>query len=157
MSEGITVEIAKAQGLTEEEWERILDRLGRKPNLVELGIFGANLPEEHGCGSRPAPPATGRGMYIPGWGVVLLSFGCLACERDPEAIALTAEPAFTRERPATFAVRVRRRDKTFPLTSQELEREVGAALQRATALPVELSRPDLKLLRTSHRTEGRHT
>jgi thiamine biosynthesis protein ThiI len=70
---------------------------------------------------------------------------CLACERDPEAIARTAQPAFARERPATFAVRVRRRDKTFPLTSQELEREVGAAVQRATALPVNLSRPDLKL------------
>jgi len=45
MSEEITVEIAKAQGLTEEEWERILDRLGRKPNLVELGIFGAMWSE----------------------------------------------------------------------------------------------------------------
>ncbi len=70
---------------------------------------------------------------------------CLACEREPEAIARTAEPAFVRERPGTFAVRVRRRDKTFPLTSQQLEREVGAAVQRATGLPVNLTDPGLKL------------
>ncbi|HLV59862.1 MAG TPA: AIR synthase related protein, partial [Fredinandcohnia sp.] len=45
MSEEITVEVAKAQGLTEEEWNRILDKLGRKPNLVELGLFGAMWSE----------------------------------------------------------------------------------------------------------------
>jgi thiamine biosynthesis protein ThiI len=70
---------------------------------------------------------------------------CLACERDSEAIAETGLLAFDRARPRTFAVRVRRRDKTFPLTSQQLEREIGAALQRRTGLPVDLSRPDLKL------------
>jgi tRNA uracil 4-sulfurtransferase len=70
---------------------------------------------------------------------------CLACERDPEAIARTALVAFERTRPDTFAVRVRRRDKGFPLTSQDLEREVGAALQRLTGLPVDLTRPGLKL------------
>jgi thiamine biosynthesis protein ThiI len=70
---------------------------------------------------------------------------CLACERDPELIARTGLIAFERLRPATFAVRVRRRDKAFPLTSQELEREIGAALQRLTGLPVDLTRPGLKL------------
>jgi thiamine biosynthesis protein ThiI len=70
---------------------------------------------------------------------------CFACERDPEAIARTALIAFERARPPTFAVRVRRRDKSYPLTSQELEREIGAALQRLTALPVDLSHPGLKL------------
>ena len=68
---------------------------------------------------------------------------CLACDRDPEVIAATASVAFERARPRTFAVRVRRRDKSFFLTSQQLEREVGAAIQRATALPVDLSAPDL--------------
>jgi thiamine biosynthesis protein ThiI len=42
-------------------------------------------------------------------------------------------------------VRVRRRDKSFPLTSQDLEREIGAAIQRRTALPVDLSNPGLEL------------
>jgi len=55
---------------------------------------------------------------------------CLRCERDPERIAEVGLVAFARAQPHTFAVRVRRRDKSFPLTSQEMERRVGAALQR---------------------------
>ena len=39
---------------------------------------------------------------------------CLRCERDAERIADVAMLAFERARPATFAVRVRRRDKTLP-------------------------------------------
>ena len=70
---------------------------------------------------------------------------CLRCERDPERIADVGMVAFARAQPRTFAVRVRRRDKSFPLTSQELERRVGAELQERTGLPVDLSRPDLKL------------
>ena len=70
---------------------------------------------------------------------------CLACDRDPEVIARTALLAFERAQPASFAVRARRRDKSFPLTSQDLEREVGAALQRLTGLPVDLTRPGLKV------------
>jgi thiamine biosynthesis protein ThiI len=70
---------------------------------------------------------------------------CLAAERDPEAIAAVAMLAFERVRPESFAVRARRRDKSFRLTSQEVEREVGAVLQRRTGLPVDLTRPGLKL------------
>jgi thiamine biosynthesis protein ThiI len=70
---------------------------------------------------------------------------CLAAERDPETIAAIGLIAFERAQPPTFAVRVRRRDKTFPLTSQDLEREIGAALQRKTGLPVNLSNPGLEL------------
>jgi tRNA uracil 4-sulfurtransferase len=70
---------------------------------------------------------------------------CLRCERDSERIADVAMAAFEQRRPETFAVRVRRRDKTFPLTSQDLEREIGAAIQRRTALPVDLGDPGLEL------------
>src|SRR5919198_121190 len=70
---------------------------------------------------------------------------CLACERDAGAIARTALPSFERERPATFAVRVKRRDKSFALTSQALEREIGAAIQREVDVAVDLTRPALKL------------
>ena len=72
---------------------------------------------------------------------------CLACERDPEAIAAASLQIIERTRPASFAVRVRRRDKSFALTSQDLEREIGAAIQRSTSppLPVDLSNPGLKL------------
>jgi thiamine biosynthesis protein ThiI len=70
---------------------------------------------------------------------------CLRCERDPERIADVAMGSFERRRPATFAVRVRRRDKTFPLTSQDLERQIGAAIQQRTGLPVDLAAPELEL------------
>jgi thiamine biosynthesis protein ThiI len=70
---------------------------------------------------------------------------CLRCERDVEQIADVAMLAFERRRPETFAIRVRRRDKTFPLTSQDLERLLGAAIQQRTGLPVDLSNPDLEL------------
>jgi thiamine biosynthesis protein ThiI len=70
---------------------------------------------------------------------------CLRCERDVEQIADVAMLAFERRRPETFAVRVRRRDKAFPLTSQDLERLIGAAIQQRTALPVDLGNPDLEL------------
>jgi tRNA uracil 4-sulfurtransferase len=72
---------------------------------------------------------------------------CLGCERDAEAIAEAAQREIERRRPGSFAVRVRRRDKRFPLTSQGLEREIGAAVQRATSPPlrVDLTHPDLLL------------
>jgi tRNA uracil 4-sulfurtransferase len=68
---------------------------------------------------------------------------CLRCERDSERIADVAMQAFETARPRNFAVRVRRRDKSFPLTSQDLERALGADIQRRTGLPVDLSNPDL--------------
>ena len=79
---------------------------------------------------------------------------CLRCERDVERIADVAMIAFARAQPETFAVRVRRRDKSFPLTSQQLEREIGAALQARTALPVNLSRPGAGAARRARRRRG---
>jgi tRNA uracil 4-sulfurtransferase len=70
---------------------------------------------------------------------------CLRCERDPERITDVGMHAFETRRPGTFAVRVRRRDKSFPLTSQDLERAIGAEIQRRTGLPVDLGSPDLEL------------
>jgi len=45
----------------------------------------------------------------------------------------------------TFAVRVRRVDKSFPLTSHELERMVGQQVVAATGAPVNLNAPDILL------------
>jgi tRNA uracil 4-sulfurtransferase len=72
---------------------------------------------------------------------------CLACDRDPEAITAAALRLIDERRPASFAMRVRRRDKGFPLTSQDLEREIGAAIQGNTSPPlaVDLTSPDLEL------------
>ncbi|MBI4252266.1 MAG: phosphoribosylformylglycinamidine synthase II, partial [Candidatus Tectomicrobia bacterium] len=36
-----TLDIAREHGLSEAEWERIVNLLGRAPNLTELGVFSA--------------------------------------------------------------------------------------------------------------------
>ena len=42
----------------------------------------------------------------------------------------------------TFALRCQRSDKTFPMTSVEIERELGGAVKAATGWTVDLSSPD---------------
>jgi thiamine biosynthesis protein ThiI len=62
--------------------------------------------------------------------------------KEPAA-AVAAAVALMAERSGSFAVRARRRDKRFPLTSAELATEIGTAVQRAYGYPVNLSRPDV--------------
>ncbi len=45
--------------------------------------------------------------------------------------------------PASFAVRAHRGDKSFPLTSQEIERELGAYIKDASGARVDLTHPQL--------------
>ena len=47
--------------------------------------------------------------------------------------------------PTTFAVRCQRSDKRFPLTSVEVERKIGHAVQKIKPWPVDLDNPDLTL------------
>jgi thiamine biosynthesis protein ThiI len=68
-----------------------------------------------------------------------------ACERDPAVIAALGARNARAVRARDFAVRVRRRDKSFPLTSQQLERAIGAEVQALTGLPVRLRDPDLEV------------
>lgn len=59
-----------------------------------------------------------------------------------EALALyraVAQPG------ASFAVRARRSDKRFPLTSKQIEETVGGAVKEATGAPVNLSEPAVRL------------
>jgi thiamine biosynthesis protein ThiI len=65
--------------------------------------------------------------------------------KDPEAAIGTAV-ALAAGRSGSFAVRARRRDKRFPLTSAQLAREIGARVQRAYGYPVNLSHPDLTIV-----------
>lgn len=67
--------------------------------------------------------------------------------KDPEAVVKAAvELLADREdvrRKVTFAVRSRRRDKRFPLRSNELDRLVGGAINDTYGLPVRLKNPEL--------------
>jgi thiamine biosynthesis protein ThiI len=67
--------------------------------------------------------------------------------KDPDAVTAAAlELVAGRpevERKATFAVRSRRRDKRFPLRSNELDRLVGGEINDKYGLPVRLKNPEL--------------
>ena len=65
--------------------------------------------------------------------------------KDPGA-AIGAAVAMAAGRTGSFAVRARRRDKRFPLTSAELAREIGTRVQQAYGYPVNLRRPDLTIV-----------
>ena len=68
----------------------------------------------------------------------------LRVAKTPEAV-VAAAVALTAKKTGTFAVRPRRRDKRFPLTSAELAVLVGREIQEAHGLEVNLSRPDTKV------------
>jgi tRNA uracil 4-sulfurtransferase len=61
--------------------------------------------------------------------------------KDPEAAAAAAVQ-LTAGRPGSFAVRARRRDKRFPMTSAQLATLIGSRVQEAYGYPVNLSHPD---------------
>ena len=61
--------------------------------------------------------------------------------KEPEA-AIEAAVALMAGKSGSFAVRARRRDKRFPLTSAELAIQIGTRVQKEYGYPVNLSRPD---------------
>lgn len=66
-----------------------------------------------------------------------------AVEKTPEAVCQAAVDLLRGRPGRTFAVRARRRDKSFPLGSHELAALVGRAVQEALGLGVDLTTPDL--------------
>jgi len=55
------------------------------------------------------------------------------------------EPRLEGLTPATYAVRCLRSDKTYPMTSPEIERAVGSFVQEKTGWPVRLHDPDFTI------------
>lgn len=64
--------------------------------------------------------------------------------KTPEA-AVAAAIELTSSASGAFAVRARRRDKRFPMTSAELAVIIGREVQNKHGLPVNLSRPDTEI------------
>ncbi len=62
--------------------------------------------------------------------------------RDLEAVGLAVSTRVRERGEGTFRITTRRADKTYPLTSPEVDREVGTIVQRETGLPVRLKDPD---------------
>jgi thiamine biosynthesis protein ThiI len=91
-------------------------------------------------GEAPQEPLVERCLALPGVSVVQPA---VRCERDPAAGADAAVALLRGRAGRTFAVRARRRDKTYPLRSIELARVIGEAVRVRLGLDVDLSRPDL--------------
>jgi thiamine biosynthesis protein ThiI len=64
-----------------------------------------------------------------------------AIEAVREAVLAHLPP----EHEGTFRVRASRDDKSFPMLSPEIERDVGAVVQQQTGWPVNLKQPDLEI------------
>jgi tRNA uracil 4-sulfurtransferase len=64
---------------------------------------------------------------------------------DIEAIAAAILADLGPEDPASFRVSVRRADKRFPMTSPEIEREVGGRIKIARGWRVDLGKPELTI------------
>jgi tRNA uracil 4-sulfurtransferase len=65
-------------------------------------------------------------------------------DKTPEA-AIAAAVALTSQRSGSFAVRARRRDKRFPVTSEQLNALAGAEVVAAHGLKVSLKHPDTEI------------
>ena len=115
--------------------ERLLEGLGP----LELRQRGGALAI-----LSPAPPealvARARDLF----GVTLLH-PALVVERTEEAARRAAIDLLASRPVRTFAVRARRRDKSFPLTSHELAASVGRAVQEALGLGVDLNNPQAEV------------
>jgi thiamine biosynthesis protein ThiI len=64
---------------------------------------------------------------------------------DVDAIAAAILADLGPEDPASFRVSVRRADKRFPMTSPEIEREVGGRIKIARGWRVDLGKPELTI------------
>ncbi len=120
--------------------ERNLRRALRAADGVELQRRGSSLL------ALTPPDALARTLQIatevPGLSVVQPA---LRVEPAVEPACRAAIELLRAQPTGTFAVRPRRREKTFPVTSMELSRLVGAAVQDALGLGVDLSHPDVEL------------
>jgi tRNA uracil 4-sulfurtransferase len=83
-----------------------------------------------------------RARRLPGLSVVQPA---MRCPRDVDAVAEAAVELLRGRPGATFAVRARRRDKSFPLKSIEIARTVGDAVRIELGLAVDLGSPDLSV------------
>ncbi|MEU9832828.1 tRNA uracil 4-sulfurtransferase ThiI [Streptosporangium sp. NPDC048047] len=120
-----------------------LKDLGPKPDVRQRhGVIAVFLPD--GTGVEVADEVARRLSHVPG---LVWVHRAWRVEKDPGAVTKAAiELLADREdvrRGVSFAVRSRRRDKRFPLTSMQLDRTVGGELNDIYGLPVDLKNPGL--------------
>src|ERR1700729_852798 len=120
--------------------ERNLRRALRRVGEVEFHRRGSSFLV------IPSPDALADTLEVatelPGFSVVQPALRIEpSVSRAPEA----AVELLRELEPGSFAVRARRRDKSFPVHSMDIAREVGAAVGQQLGRRVDLSHPDIQL------------
>ena len=113
---------------------------------------GQQGPGGHGPTAGPSAEAAMDRVAARVSSVMGIARVCRAARvaKDPEA-AIGAAVTLAAGRSGSFAVRARRRDKCFPLTSAQLNREIGARVQRAYGYPVNPWSPATRSARSAAR------
>jgi tRNA uracil 4-sulfurtransferase len=111
-------------------------RIWQREGVIVLRVAGA---ECGGAGAEDAADRLAERMRD----VMGLARVCrtVRVAKDPEA-AVAAALELTAGLQGSFAVRARRRDKRFPVTSGQLAILIGSRIQQKYGYPVNLSRPD---------------
>jgi thiamine biosynthesis protein ThiI len=115
--------------------QRLLRDLGPLELRQRGGVLAVLSP-------APADELAARARDVLG---VNLLHPCLVLEKTPEEACRAAVELLRDREGRTFAIRARRRDKSFVLTSHELATVVGRAVQDELGLDVDLSNPDLEV------------
>jgi tRNA uracil 4-sulfurtransferase len=136
------------KGKNRQQFERLLhDNIRRAVRDIGVQLWqreGVIVLRVAGGQTGPAAEAAADAVAERMRNVMGLSRVCRAVRvaKDPEAAAAAAVQ-LAAGRTGTFAVRARRRDKRFPVTSAQLATLIGARIQEAYGYPVNLSHPDL--------------
>ncbi|MFD7506653.1 tRNA uracil 4-sulfurtransferase ThiI [Streptomyces sp. NPDC059850] len=141
--------------------QRFTERLHDNLRVALLGIGGStwiktaqNVTVLGGQGV-PQEALVERARRVIGFNAVEPAVRVPSTLEEIDRAAVDALRSVATERPGCgFAVRARRRDKTFPLTSSRMERHVGArVLEEVDGVRVDLTRPDVVLTVTIDRKE----
>jgi thiamine biosynthesis protein ThiI len=124
---------------------RFIGQLRRNVERAMHDLGGVELRERGGVLyvlANAAEAAFARARDVIGLSVV---HPAVAVDLTPEAATATAVELLRGKPGSTFAVRARRRNKRFELTSRELSVVVGAAVQEQLGLGVDLDAPDMEI------------
>jgi thiamine biosynthesis protein ThiI len=112
-------------------------RIWQREGVIVLRVAGG---EAGGLAAETAADLVAERMrYVMGLARVCRA---VRVSKNPEA-AIAAAVDLAAGRTGSFAVRARRRDKRFPVTSAELAVRIGARIQQEYGYPVNLRRPDM--------------
>lgn len=139
----VTGDEIPTKGRNRRYFEKVLTRnvwnaLGRRAALVPRRLFGRiSVPVPDEMEEAAIAEAVAR---VPG--VARFSLA-RRCESDVEAMKALAVAEAGAHSVTSFGVRVQRSNKGFPMTSREVEFEVGGAVKAATDWDVDLKAPEL--------------